>query len=345
MADGLSTSEMRELMALADAEALQAMGPCPPELGETWIDVALPDGWISRTRLVWPKPSAEHPGPFPLVVYFFGGGMELGSPDMLAAPARGLASVLRCVVACPSYQLIPEHPFPASVRSAWEVCSWLSVKSNLNDGALKGTGSSVDLARGFVVGGLSSGGTIAAIIGGITAGAASGLKDLTSGLSGFEMPITGIFAGISYLVHENTVPAPYKDLLRSREENADAPGFDTEQLRKIEQKLQADVRSPWYSPVNLDFSDPKIADHHPKKVFAYGGQLDPLRDDAIIYTKWLSRSSSIDTKCVIVEDSPHIGWVTPDWPSAHTRSIKTVTLNGFAWLLGKEWDEEQELPY
>ncbi|KAH8802741.1 Alpha/Beta hydrolase protein [Xylogone sp. PMI_703] len=355
MAEDLPPIAMiRKALAQMELAGIEALGPCPADLSEAWIDIDLDkdstNGYKSRTKLVWPKPSNNWQGQnesCPLVVYFHGGGFSAGSPDMVLNAARAFASCFHCVVACPSYQLTPEYPFPAPVQSAWQVCTWLSQPSNLNEGPLFGTGISVDTKLGFVIGGVSAGGTIAAAVGGIAAVEKAGKEDFTTsvGLNRMQSSITGIFAGLPMLVHEDMLPDHFKNMFHSRVDNADVEGFNTSAIRNIEQNLNGHYHSPWFSPLNVNLNDADIAQHHAEKVFVYGGSLDPLRDDAVIYDKYMRGINSVRSRRQILEGQNHVAWVSPLWPASHSRLIKETTMNGMSWLLGREWNQETELPY
>jgi acetyl esterase/lipase len=226
------------------------------------------------------------------------------------------------------------------VENAWEVCAWLSDVRNLNDGVLKDAGTVVNSEHGFVVGGLSAGGATAAVIGAISGAILAGVDDF-AGLTPLRSTITGIFSGIPFLATEAMLPAQYRDMLKSRAENSDAVG---DAMRK-ELESYLDVHSHWFSPLNLDISNPETVQNHPPKVFVYGGQLDPFHDDSVIYAKWLEQLSGVQVRAVMLEGEGHNAWVTAPFPASHTQEIKVPTLDGMAWLLGKEWDRAQELPY
>ena len=337
----LSTHEQRQEMAKAEAAGLEYIGPCPSHLRETWIDIPLPNNQTNRTKVVWPSPSGKPPLRYPLVIYFHGGGFSVGSPDSVLAPARGFATLLSCVVACPTLNQLPEQLFPAPVQIAWEVCAWLSDVENLNDGVLKDAGTSIDPRRGLVVGGLSSGGAAAAVIGSIAGAASAGIEEF-SGLTALKNPITGIFSGIPFLVTEAMLPAQYRDIFKSREEPLENKAANDAMRQDLESRLA--VHSPWFSPINLDLSDSRITQKHPPRFFIYGGQLDQFRDDSIIYRKWLSQLTGVEARVSILNGEGHMAWLSLPWPACHSRQIKEVALDGMAWLLNLEWDRRQDLP-
>ncbi|OTA95608.1 hypothetical protein M434DRAFT_393662 [Hypoxylon sp. CO27-5] len=338
-----SVEVMRAQLVDAEAAGVEEMGPCPDDLDEAWIDIELKDGWKSRTKVVWPKSSS--PQNFPLVVYFYGGGFITGSPTIVLAPARGLASRLRCVVVCPTYKMAPEDPFPAPMQSSWEICAWLSEPGNLNNGLLKDAKSKIDLDLGFVVGGVSAGGSLGVIIGGVMSASAIGMTDVLGDLPALKSPVTGIFAGIPFLGEEETVPAELKALFRSRKENDDPDGRQSAYIRSMIDIAKIDLLSPWCSPTNLPINKDDFAKYHPKRVFAYGGEEDPFRDDTIVYGEWLKSITGIDSRYLVLPGEAHTAWVTPNWPACHTKVIKETTLDGVAWLLQKDWDKSKELPY
>ncbi|KAI5460298.1 hypothetical protein BGZ63DRAFT_386951 [Mariannaea sp. PMI_226] len=137
----------------------------------------------------------------------------------------------------------------------------------------------------------------------------------------------------------------YKAIFKSRVENGSNEPLTTAGVRFVEELLGADIHSPWFSPVNLDFANIEFAKHHPKKVFIYACDLDPLRDDAVIYGKCLSTSPCIQAKLGMVENENHAAWITISRPPCHSRQVKEKTLDGMAWLLNREWDREKDLPY
>ncbi|POS73093.1 hypothetical protein DHEL01_v208518 [Diaporthe helianthi] len=152
---------------------------------------------------------------------------------MMLAPARGFAALLGAIVACPTYKVAPEHPFPAPMNSAWEAVTWLSQPDN----------------------------------------------------------------------------------------------FD----------------SAWFTPLNLDMSS--IKGYHLPRVQLQAGELDCLRDDAVVYAKVLSQTGVAETRLDVVKDIGHVSWVTFPVPDAHTGELKTMTLDGMAWLLQRERDRNHKLQY
>jgi acetyl esterase len=93
-------------------------------------------------------------GPFPLHVFFHGGGFCLGDTEGRDNRCRDLAADVGCVVASVDYRLAPEHPFPTAPRDCYAALCWLV-----------GHAGELGLDRGRVsVGGESAGATLAAVM-------------------------------------------------------------------------------------------------------------------------------------------------------------------------------------
>ena len=71
-------------------------------------------------RIFMPKGN----GPFPVLVYFHGGGWVIGDIDTCDASCRALCNSARCVVGCCDYRRAPENPFPAAADDAFAAYRW-----------------------------------------------------------------------------------------------------------------------------------------------------------------------------------------------------------------------------
>ena len=109
------------------------------------------------------KPGGEIPlrvytpagaGPFPLLVYFHGGGWVIGSIETHDAICRTLTNAAGCVTVSVDYRLAPEHTFPAAIDDAYAATEWTAA----NAAELGGTSSAI------AVGGDSAGGNLAAVV-------------------------------------------------------------------------------------------------------------------------------------------------------------------------------------
>jgi acetyl esterase len=89
------------------------------------------DGRIEDRSL--PGPAGDIPvrvftpagdGPFPVVVYFHGGGFVLGDLDTHEAGCRLLSKLSGAIVVSVDYRLAPEHKFPAAVEDCLAATRW-----------------------------------------------------------------------------------------------------------------------------------------------------------------------------------------------------------------------------
>jgi acetyl esterase len=120
-------------------------------------DVTIPtdDGTI-QARLYRPAALSGTP---PLLVYFHGGGFVIGDVPSYDHLARFLAVHAGCVVLSVEYRLEPEYPFPRAHEDAFAAYAWARASAP----TLGADGSRV------AVGGDSSGGNLAAVIGAFAA--------------------------------------------------------------------------------------------------------------------------------------------------------------------------------
>lgn len=144
-----------EEMTVAQAREMQQAfrdlhGPPEPVARATDHTIAGPASTIP-VRIYTPVGEG---GPFPVLVYFHGGGWVLGSADVLDVPCRALTNRAGCVLVSVDYRLAPEHPFPAAVDDATAATRWVAGNASAING---------DPAR-IAVGGDSAGGNLAAVV-------------------------------------------------------------------------------------------------------------------------------------------------------------------------------------
>jgi acetyl esterase len=92
--------------------------------------------------------------PFPIVVWFHGGGWVVGTLDTYDPLCRALAAAVPAVVVSVGYRLAPEHPWPAAVEDAYAATLWASRNA-------AGLGGAQDR---LAVAGDSAGGNLAAVV-------------------------------------------------------------------------------------------------------------------------------------------------------------------------------------
>ena len=134
----------------ADLRATQAgAGQGEPVASVTDRNIPGPAG-LQPVRVY--QPGGE--GPWPVLVYFFGGGWSLGTLDTCDGVCRMLTNAAGCVTVAVSYRLAPEHKFPAAVDDCYSGAAWVAAHA----AELGGDPDRV------AVGGDSSGGNLAAAV-------------------------------------------------------------------------------------------------------------------------------------------------------------------------------------
>lgn len=108
-----------------------------------------PAGQI-KTRVYTP----EGKGPFPVLVFFHGGGFVLGDLESHDSVCRELSGGANVVVVATDYRLSPEHRFPAAADDCIAVTRWVV------ENAAKINGD----AKRVAAGGDSAGGNLAAVV-------------------------------------------------------------------------------------------------------------------------------------------------------------------------------------
>lgn len=92
---------------------------------EAMVDTAGKDIDVSggkiHLRVYTPKSGK---GPFPLIVYYHGGGFVIANLDVYNASAQGLAEQVGAVVVAVAYRLAPENKFPTAHNDAFAAYEW-----------------------------------------------------------------------------------------------------------------------------------------------------------------------------------------------------------------------------
>lgn len=268
-------------------------------------EIPMRDGYASEIRIYRP----EIPRPreqTPLVVLIHGGGFILGDNKQLNPYARAISTLLDATVVSISYRLAPEFKFPIAAYDCWDSLCWIA-KHAAEMGA--------DPTAGFILGGVSAGGNLAAV---------TGQKTI---VEKFHPPLTGLWLGIPFILDEAIVPPMYRSLFVSRAQNYNAPILNGDSIRNIYNLLGVDVLSPDFSPFNVSGAHTGM----PPTYFQVAGA-DPLRDDGLIYERVL-REHGVPTRLSVYPGAPH-GHYTA-WPDAEiSRKWDFDVIDSFGWLLG-----------
>jgi acetyl esterase len=93
-------------------------------------------------------------GPFPVLVFFHGGGWVICTLDTHDGHCRSLCNGAECVVVSVDYRLAPEHKFPAAPEDCYAAAQWVAEHAAEING---------DPTR-IAIGGDSAGGNLTAVV-------------------------------------------------------------------------------------------------------------------------------------------------------------------------------------
>ena len=214
-------------------------------------DLPGPDGAIP-VRIYTPAGN----GPFPVLVFFHGGGWVVCDLDTHDPVCRSLARAAECIVVSVGYRLAPEHKFPAAADDCYAASQWVMNNTPLING---------DPER-VAVGGDSAGGNLAAVV-------TLMARDL-----GGRAPI------FQLLVYPAT---DYLPGTPSYEENADGYFLTRDDMVWFWNHYlngEADAANPYVSPMRAA----SLTGLPPALVIT--AEFDPLRDEGELYAARLQES-------------------------------------------------------
>lgn len=152
--DSLSAKEAREQPGAADAvRALllkQGRSTEPEAVDRVEDRLIAGAGGELPIRIYWPHGS----GPFPVIVYYHGGGWVVADLDSYDSSARALTNAAHAIVVSAHYRQAPEHKFPAAHDDAFTAYLWALANAEFLEG---------DPNR-VAVAGESAGGNLAAAV-------------------------------------------------------------------------------------------------------------------------------------------------------------------------------------
>lgn len=165
--------------AALGAKPLETLTPAQARKGPTPADAAkkvaadegkptAPDPAVSSVDRTIPGPAGALPvriytptsgnGPWPVVVYYHGGGWVIANKEVYDGGARALSKLANAVVVSVDYRQGPEHRFPAAHDDAIATYKWALA----NAASIKGDAKKVALAGESAGGGLAVATAIAA---------------------------------------------------------------------------------------------------------------------------------------------------------------------------------------
>ncbi len=231
-----------------------------------------------QDRLI-PGPGVEIPvriytptgtGPFPILVWFHGGGWVVGDLETADPTARHLTVGAGCVVVSVDYRLAPETKFPGPADDCYAATIWAAQHAARIDGD----------AERIAVGGDSAGGNLAAAV-------ALMARDR---------------GGPSLVFQLLVYPVTARDFdTSSYQQNADGYGLSRDSMQWYwDHYLQnhADASHPYAAPLvaqNLKGLPPALV---------ITAEYDPLRDEGEAYAKRL-QAAGVPTTCTRYDGMIH----------------------------------------
>lgn len=125
----LSAENARKLPTLVDAVfglvsehiLVRAAAPFIEPVGKIkHVRIPVEDGEIIARVYT---PTTE--GPYPVIVYYHGGGWVIGNPDVYDSSCRALCNGVGAVIVSVAYRLSPEHKFPTAHNDAHAAKEWV----------------------------------------------------------------------------------------------------------------------------------------------------------------------------------------------------------------------------
>jgi acetyl esterase len=203
-------------------------------------------------------------GPFPVLVYFHGGGWVVGSIETVDASCRSLANLAGCIVVSADYRLAPEHKFPAAADDAYAAVRWAALHAASFHG---------DPSR-MAVGGESAGANVAAV---------AALMAQERGSTPLVLQL------LMYPVLDYSFDRP------SHKENGEGYFLTTEMMQWFWRQYlnsDADGESHLASPLRARF----LSGVAPAAIFT--AEFDPLRDEGAAYAARLREAGvAVTYKC------------------------------------------------
>ncbi|KAL4880597.1 Alpha/Beta hydrolase protein [Aspergillus karnatakaensis] len=309
---GFFTSGPIETLRTQHAAAEEENYLTTPTLGthESTGHIRMRDGYPSKIRIF--RPSCPSTTGSPLIVLIFGGGYLVGTNMQHAPFARALTALYNATTITISYRLAPQYPFPTGAQDVWDSVSWIAEHATL---------LGADPTAGFILGGVSAGGHLTTL---------TAQRAVSENL---QPPLTGLWISVPVTtLTADGIPERYRDIWTSRTENANAPILNMADINFAEEQYKPDTESDWFNP----YAHPQAARGFPKSYFQVV-ELDPLRDDGIVFERYL-RDSGVETRLDFYRGVPHCHYAFyPELKAS--RVFRRDVVVKFGWLLNREVSE------
>jgi acetyl esterase/lipase len=179
-------------------------------------------------------------------VYFHAGGWTFGMPEFGEVPAEVLVKELGFTVVSVGYRYAPEHVFPTAAHDAIDAVKWVGLftvislyaKTNRTFQCAENAKSlGANPSKGFILGGTSAGGNLAAV------SAHQAIDDK------LIPKITGVVLMYASLCHPEAIPEEYKAHISSWKDHRDGLVLDGRGLEWFLDNYRPDAKSPLMSPL------------------------------------------------------------------------------------------------
>ncbi|KAB2574667.1 hypothetical protein DBV05_g6682 [Lasiodiplodia theobromae] len=232
----------------------------------------------------------------PLVIYLHGGGFVTGGLETDDVSCRAMSLQCGVVVLNVEYRLAPENKFPVGWQDSYDIVKWAATPAAQKQ-------LSVDLTKGFILGGTSAGANFTAGISHFFAGHEDNEK--------LSPQLTGLIFIAPSVCHPDVRPEQYKSRILSVDEINDAPGL----TRK-----------------SIDYFAGKYG--LAKKVLFQVCGWDPRRDEGLLFEQLL-KETDLQTRLHIYPGLPHGFWTScPDLPVS--RKWEKELVEAVKWMVDGE---------
>ncbi|KAI1112055.1 Alpha/Beta hydrolase protein [Nemania sp. NC0429] len=253
------------------------------------FSVVARDGYNIQVRSYIPRSSSVEEGKgkeaLRLLVYYHGGGWTSGDIETGDDNCRLLCAHNTLVVLNVDYRLAPQHVFPTSVNDAFDVFRWAAENAQ--------SSLQADTSKGFLVGGVSSGANMAAVISYLARD-----EKVAPSITGLLLSIPCCLLPSAY----DLVPQ-WKNELLSIEQNKDSDLLDLNSYNQLAHDI---LQAPSDDPRISFLLNPDHSKLPPRAYFQIGGQ-DILRDESLLFARLLREHSGTETLVHMHSGMPH-GW-------------------------------------